>query len=169
MLKSCVASLCWKKRKWGEEKLRERFHTAVYIEKNNLTGNVFYRFHSPNYTDFPLQSAPSFFPSPLQVLLSASWISAFYSLLAVTLMSVHPLGGFSLFAQIRYCILGVICQVLFTVGFHCRFSHWWSQSRMCFLTQTQLFLQPLGILSVRVASVGPILLCWLFVCGVWFQ
>lgn len=69
----CVASLCWKERRWGEEKLRERFHTAVYIEKNNLTGSVFYRFHSPNYTDFPLQSSPFFFPFPL--------VSAFISFL----------------------------------------------------------------------------------------
>lgn len=108
------------KRRWGKEKLRERFHAAVYIEKDHLIGSVFYRFHSPNYADFPLQSAPFFFPFPL--------VSAFISFLIFCfLFSLHchfdVCASFRwiFFAQIRYCILGVICQVVFTVGIG--FSH----------------------------------------------
>lgn len=94
---------------------------SCVIERNDLIGSVFYRFHSPNYIDFPLQSAPFLFPFP-HISAFISFLNfCFYSLLTVTLMSMHPLGGFSLFAWIRYCILGVICQFVFTIGIG--FSH----------------------------------------------
>lgn len=121
-----------KKRKGEGERVRDRFCIAACVERVDLTGSEFYRFHNPNYIDFPLQSAPFLLPFPLVRAFISFLNFCSYSLLTVTLMSRHPLGEFSLFAWIRYCILGVICQFILAVGIG--FSHWWSH-RMCFLTR----------------------------------
>lgn len=130
MLKTCVVFMCWKKGQWGGGKMWERERERDLVQLcvlNDLTGNVFYRFHSPNDSDFPLQSAPFLFPFPL--------VSAFISVLNFCFLFapcchfVHPFDGFSLLAGVRHCTPGVIHQFGFTrdVGF----GHRWS-IRVCF-------------------------------------
>lgn len=116
LLSQGVAGVCWKERRWGEEKLRESFHTAVYIEKNHLTGSVFCRFHSPNYTDFPLQSSPFFFPFPL--------VSAFISFLNFCFLFT-PHCHFDVCASFRWIFFVCSNKILYprchlSGRFHCK-------------------------------------------------
>ena len=102
-----------------EERMRKRFHIAVFVERNDLIGTVFYRFHSPNYIDFPLQSAPFLFPFPL--------VSAFISFLNFCFLFT-PHCHFDVYASFRWVFFVCLNKILYprchlSVRFYYGFSH----------------------------------------------
>lgn len=93
-----------KKEGGGRERATETFRIAVYVERNDLTGSVFHRFQSPNYIDFPLQSAPFLFPFPL--------VSAFISFLNFWVLFT-PHCHFDVCASFRWVFFVCLNKILY--------------------------------------------------------